>query len=34
MVYPNKLFFVDDVLFGLVEKTRLTYVHLAFAYCI
>jgi hypothetical protein len=32
--FPNKKIFVDDVFFRLVEKTMLTYVHLALVDCI
>jgi hypothetical protein len=32
--FPSRKIFVDDVFFGLVEKTMLTYVHLALANCI
>jgi hypothetical protein len=34
MAFPNKKVFVDDVLFGLLEKTMLTYVCLALVDCI
>jgi hypothetical protein len=34
VVFPSKKIFVDDVFFGLVEKTMLTYVHHALADCI
>jgi hypothetical protein len=34
MVFPNRKVFVDDLFFGLVEKTMFTYVHLAFVDCI
>jgi hypothetical protein len=34
MVFPSKKVFVDDVFFGLMEKTMVTYVHLALVDCI
>jgi hypothetical protein len=34
VVFPSKKVFVDDVLFGLVEKTMLTYVHPTLVDCI
>jgi hypothetical protein len=34
VVFPSRKIFVDDVFFGLVEKTMLTYVHHALADCI
>jgi hypothetical protein len=34
MVFPSRKIFVDNVLFGLMEKTMFTYVHLALEDCI
>jgi hypothetical protein len=34
VVFPSRKVFVDDMFFGLVEKTMLTYVHPALVDCI